>query len=200
MSTLTALDYLGVWVFAMSGAFLASKKGMDLFGFIVLALMPAIAGGTIRDIVLDVPVFWIADTTYLIITVAAALVTFFGIRLVSRALGLLVWFDAVGLAVFCVLGAAKALAFTGDSIVAVTMGVVSAVAGGIVRDVIANETPLVLHKEVYATAAFFGALSFVALNPIDSSLSVWVGFSVALLTRAGGIVWGWRLPRAGSVD
>jgi uncharacterized membrane protein YeiH len=154
MSTLTALDYLGVWVFAMSGAFLASKKGMDLFGFIVLALMPAIAGGTIRDIVLDVPVFWIEDTTYLIITVAAALVTFFGIRLVSRALGLLVWFDAVGLAVFCVLGAAKALAFTGDSIVAVTMGVVSAVAGGIVRDVIANETPLVLHKEVYATAAF----------------------------------------------
>ena len=200
MSTLTVLDYLGVWVFAMSGAFLASKKGMDLFGFIVLALMPAIAGGTIRDIVLGVPVFWVEDTTYLIITVAAALVTFFGVRLVSRGLRLLLWFDAVGLAVFSVLGAAKAFALTDDAIVAVTMGVVSAVAGGIVRDIIANETPLILHREVYATAAFFGALSFVALHPIDSSLSVWVGFVVALLTRAGGIKWGWRLPRAGSAD
>lgn len=200
MSTLAALDYLGVWVFAMSGAFLASKKGMDLFGFIVLALMPAIAGGTIRDIVLGVPVFWIEDTTYLIITVAAALVTFFGVRLISRALRLLLWFDAVGLAVFSVLGAAKAFAVTDDAIIAVTMGVVSAVAGGIVRDVIANETPLILHREVYATAAFLGALSFVALNSIDTTLSVWAGFFVALLARAGGIVWGWRLPRAGSVD
>lgn len=196
IEVLDALDYLGVFVFALSGALLASRKGMDLFGFIVLALMPAIGGGTIRDIVLDVPVFWIEDKNYLLLTLVAAVLTFFGCRQIERATRPLVWLDAVGLSVFCVLGAAKTLQITGDVVVAVVMGVVSAVAGGIIRDVIANDPPMVLHSEIYATAAFLGALVYVGFVSMGWPLAEWAGVLVALAARGSGIVLGWSLPRS----
>ena len=194
---LEALDYLGVFVFALSGALLASRKGMDLFGFIVLALMPAIGGGTIRDIVLDVPVFWTLDKNYLLLTLIAAVLTFAGYRLIERVKRPLVWFDAVGLSVFCVLGAAKTLQITNDAVVAVVMGVVSAVAGGIIRDVIANDPPMVLRSEIYATAAFLGALVYVGFVSFGLPWAEWAGVIAALAARGSGIVFGWSLPRAG---
>ena len=139
---LIAAEYAGVFAFAISGALVAREKGMDVFGFVVLALMPAIAGGTIRDLVLDVPVFWVVEEVSLYIALAAALLVFFADRFVFRTQFLLNWLDALGLSVFCVLGAAKALAVTGSATIAVVLGVVTAVAGGIVRDVIANKLPL----------------------------------------------------------
>ncbi len=191
---LAALDYVGVFVFAVTGAIVAGRKGMDVFGFVVLALMPAVGGGTIRDLVLDVPVFWTQDTTYLWITLAAASATFIAHGLLQRVHRIMSWLDAAGLAVFSVLGAAKTLSLTGEPTLAVVMGVVTSVAGGIVRDVIANEVPLVLRSEVYATAAFCGALTYVLLA--DWAVhAVWLGVAAAFLVRALGIAFGLSLPR-----
>ncbi len=193
-ASLTVLDYLGVFVFAVTGALTAARKGMDPFGFVVLALMPAVGGGTLRDLLLGTDVFWLVDTSYLFITVSAALLTFFAHRHIGARLVVLTWLDAVGLSVFAVMGAAKTLAVLGDPVVAVVLGVVTAVAGGIIRDVIAGEQPLVLHREVYATAAFAGAVTFVLVDGLTEPGALWTGMLVALVTRGLGITRGWSLP------
>jgi len=192
------LDYLGVFVFAITGALLASRKGMDVFGYVVLALMPAVGGGTLRDLILDAPVFWIGDVTYLFITLSAALICFLAHRHLAKRQPVIVWFDAIGLSVFCVLGASKALSLTQDATVAVVMGVVTAVAGGIVRDVIANEVPLILQKELYATAAFFGALALVLFDSWSVPGGAWLAVGIAFAVRSLGILTGLSLPRSGA--
>ncbi len=197
---LTWLDFFGVFVFAVSGALAADRRGMDLFGFIVIALLPAVGGGTVRDIILDVPVFWVQDPVYLWLILGAALMTFAAEGLIRRVERWLLWADAVGLSVFCVAGAAKALAVTGSPVISVAMGVVTAVLGGIVRDTVCNEIPLVLKQDIYATAAFAGALCFVALSSfgLADSLSLWIGAAVCFLVRSTAIVWGWSLPKRGA--
>jgi uncharacterized membrane protein YeiH len=190
-------DYFGVFVFAITGAMLAARKEMDVFGFVVLALMPAIGGGTLRDLILSEPVFWLSDTTYLLITLAAALITFFAVRFMTRLSDVLLWFDALGLSVFCAIGAAKAMAVTGDPVIGVVMGVITAVAGGILRDVIANETPLVLHKEVYATAAFCGSVCYVLANYYVPDFALVLSVATAFAVRGLGIVLGLSLPVSG---
>ncbi len=193
MTLIEILDHAGVFVFAITGALVAVRKEMDIFGFVVLALMPAVGGGTLRDIMLDVPVFWITDTTYLFVTLAAALITFVAHNLIQRLSELLLWLDALGLSVFCAIGCAKALELGQGPVVAVVMGVITAVAGGIVRDVIANESPLVLHKEVYATAAFMGSLTYVVV-PLSDQLCLVLAIAVAFVVRALGITLGLSLP------
>ncbi|MEM1229027.1 MAG: trimeric intracellular cation channel family protein [Pseudomonadota bacterium] len=198
--TLQLLDYLGVFVFAMSGALLASRKQMDVFGFTVLALLPAVGGGTLRDLILDTPVFWTEDTGYLLLTLGAAIITWFGYPYMERFTRPLAWLDALGLAVFCVAGTAKALALTGNMIVAAMMGVVTAVAGGILRDTVANEVPLVLRQEVYAIAAFTGAAVFLILHTLQVPGAQWLAMLSALVLRGLGIARGWSLPQAGQQD
>ena len=197
MELLQVFDYLGVFVFAITGAMLAAKKEMDVFGFVVLALMPAIGGGTLRDLILSEPVFWLSDTTYLFIALLAALITFFAVRFMNRLSDVLLWFDALGLSVFCAIGAAKAMAVTGDPVIGVVMGVITAVAGGILRDVIANETPLVLHKEVYATAAFCGSVCYVLASLYIADFALVLSVAAAFLVRALGIMLGLSLPVSG---
>ena len=193
------LDLFGVFVFALSGALAADRRGMDLFGFIAIALLPAIGGGTVRDIVLDVPVFWVNDPTYLWLIVVAALVTFAAAPFIQRVERDLVWADAVGLSVFCVAGAAKAYPLTLSPTVAVAMGVVTAVLGGIVRDVVCNEIPLVLRQDIYATAAIAGAVVYVVLAAagVPVPLCLWLGAAVCFAVRGSAIVWGWSLPKRG---
>jgi uncharacterized membrane protein YeiH len=193
------MDLFGVFVFGISGALAADRRGMDLFGFVAIALLPAIGGGTVRDIVLDVPVFWIRDPIYLWLILAAGLITFAAAPFIHRAERWLVWADAVGLSVFCVAGAAKASGLTGSPTVAVAMGVVTAVLGGIVRDVVCNEIPLVLRQDIYATAAFAGALAYVALAAlgVPLPLCVWLGAAICFAVRGAAIVWGLSLPKRG---
>lgn len=191
---LQAFDYFGVLVFAISGALVAVRKNMDIFGLLVLALLPAVGGGTLRDLLLDVPVFWLNDPAYLMLTGCAVLAAFFGHRFLNNARAWIVWADALGLAVFCVLGAAKALALGLDPVVASIMGVMTAVAGGLIRDVVANDIPYVLQEEIYATAALAGAVTYVLLAPW--SMATWVAIAVALIVRSLGIVGNWALPRA----
>ncbi len=191
------MDLFGVCVFAISGALAADRRGMDLFGFVVIALLPAIGGGTVRDIVLGAPVFWTQDTVYLWLIAGAALITFIAAPVLKRVERLLLWADAVGLAVFCVAGAAKSYALTGSAEVAVVMGVVTAVLGGIIRDVVCNEIPLILRQDIYATAAFAGALTFVVCQSVglDSQWGLWLGAATCFLIRASALLWGWSLPR-----
>ena len=189
------LDYLGVFVFALSGALMAIRKEMDVFGILVLALMPAVGGGTLRDLMLDLPVFWIHQNSYLYLTVAAAVSAMLWKRMVKARSQLLVWADAVGLAVFSVGGTTVALNHAASIPVALMMGVITAVAGGIIRDVIANEIPLVLHREIYATAALCGAATYTVLHPFDLPYASVLAVMVALAARGAGIRYGLSLPR-----
>jgi len=196
LTPLLILDFLGIFVFALSGALAAARKQMDVFGYIVLGILTAVGGGTIRDLVLSTPVFWIERPTYILVAiVAAALVFAFPVR-VGRRRDVLQWMDAFGLALFCVLGAWKALALTGSMIVAVTLGVVTAVGGGILRDVVSNEIPLILHREIYATAAILGAFVYcvcVSLGIVEL-VALLVGGSCALAVRGAALIFGWTLP------
>ena len=196
----TLLNLFGVFVFALSGGLAAARKRMDFFGFVVVALLPAVGGGTLRDVVLGADVFWIADTTVIWVTIAAALVTFLFAERIERQAQAVAWCDAIGLAVFCVIGASQALALTGNATIAVMMGVTTAVAGGLIRDVVCNDLPLVLHREIYATAAFLGAIVYVGAvhYGVGERLSLWAGALSCIGARGAGIVFGWSLPRPGA--
>jgi len=196
------LDLFGVFVFALSGALAADRRGMDLFGFVFIALLPAVGGGTVRDIVIDVPVFWVEDPIYLWIILAAAILTFLAAPMIHRAGRMLVWADAVGLAVFSAAGTAKTYLATANTSVSIAMGVVTAVFGGIVRDVVCNEIPLVLRQDIYATAAFAGSVSYILLLWADlpQSIALWAALAVCFAVRASALIWGWSLPKRGSLE
>ena len=202
MSFVYTLEMLGTAAFAVSGALAASRKRMDIFGFCVLALMPAVGGGTIRDIIIDrVPVFWVSDNRYVAVAIIAALVVFFaphrrpGIRR-----EILVWADALGLALFAALGTEICLQHDTGALVAVMLGVTTAVTGGMIRDVICNEIPLILSREIYATAAFAASLAFVAGDSLalSNNTSLAIAVVTGLLIRGLAIVYNWSLPSFGA--
>ena len=202
MSFVYILEMLGTAAFAVSGALAASRKRMDIFGFCVLALMPAVGGGTIRDIIIDrVPVFWVSDNRYVAVAIIAALVVFFaphrrpGIRR-----EILVWADALGLALFAALGTEISLQYDTGPLVAVMLGVTTAVTGGMIRDIICNEIPLILSREIYATAAFAASLAFVAADSLalSDNASLVIAVVTGLLVRGLAIVYNWSLPSFGA--
>lgn len=196
MNLVTFLDYSGVAVFAATGALSASRKQMDIIGFLFLAGVTGIGGGTFRDLILDVPVFWIANHDYVLVCAAMAVLVFFTAHRVESRYKLLLWLDAIGLAAFAVMGAAKGLAVTGSPVIAIIMGVLTATFGGILRDILAGEPSVLLRPEVYVTAALAGAGVYTlgdlaALPPIVCQLG---GFIAALAVRGGAIRFGWRIP------
>lgn len=191
------LDLAGVAVFAASGALAASRKQMDVVGFVLIAAVTGIGGGTIRDLLLGIaPVFWIVDPIYLLLCAAVAVLLFFAAPFLESRFRALLWADAAGLAVFCVIGAERALAADAPMIVAVLMGMITATFGGLVRDVLCAEEPLILRREIYATAAAAGAAAYVGLHLIGISrpLTVLAAFAVAFAIRAVGVAFGLHLP------
>src|SRR5918994_4231161 len=161
------LDLFGVAVFAISGALTAGRKSMDLFGVVVVAVITAIGGGTVRDVLLnDHPVFWIEDPTYLIVILAAAAATLLYARFRRPPRASLLVADAFGLAVFTFIGAQTAYAAGVSDLIVVLMGTITGVAGGVMRDVLCAEVPLILRREVYATAAIAGAATYVLLREL----------------------------------
>ena len=191
------LDLFGVAVFAISGSLAAGRKRMDVFGVVVLGLVTALGGGTLRDALLDSgPVFWVAAPVYLFVAVGASLLTFVAVRAVAVPWRGLLVSDAVGLAVFMAIGTAKALAVTNSATVAMVMGVMTGVAGGMVRDVLSAEVPLILSREIYATAALCGSLAYVVLNRAGLSELLCLLFSamLTLAIRLAAIHWGFSLP------
>lgn len=202
MSLVFTLEMLGTAAFAISGALAASRKRMDIFGFCVLALMPAVGGGTIRDIIIDrVPVFWVSDNRYIAIAVIAALVVFFAPhRKPGSRRQLLIWADALGLALFAALGTEVCLQHNTGPLVAVMLGVTTAVTGGMIRDVICNEVPLILSREIYATAAFAASLAYVLADSLalGGSVSLAAGVITGFAIRGLSILFNWSLPSFGA--
>ena len=190
------LDVLGVAVFAATGALVASRREMDIIGFGLMASATGVGGGTLRDVILDRPVFWISDPLPVAICLGVAFLLFFTASAFHRRYSVLLWADAFGIALYGVIGAEIAMQVAAHPLVAVVMGLMTATFGGLIRDVICNETPLILKKEIYATAAVLAASTHVALSMLEVPFAYSAGFAVAagFLLRAAGIKKGLSLP------
>ena len=176
------LNMFGAAVFAVSGALTAGRKSLDPFGVIVIAVITAIGGGTIRDLLLDIrPIFWIADPTYLVVILSAALATLVYARFRQPPRGSLLVADAFGLALFTVTGAQTAEAAEVSGLIVILMGTITGVAGGILRDVLCAEIPLILRREIYATASIAGASVYVLWNELAPSSQTAVLVPMALI-------------------
>jgi len=147
MSPIQLLDYGGVAVFAATGALAASRKQLDIIGFLFLATITGIGGGTFRDLILAVPVFWVANPDFVTISAATGIVVYFGAYLLESRYKMLLWLDAIGLAAFAVMGADKGLVVTGSAPIAVITGVLTATFGGILRDMVAGEPSVLLRPD-----------------------------------------------------
>jgi len=192
------LGLIGIAAFSITGVIAAGKKDMDIFSIVLLGVVTALGGGTLRDIILNTnPVFWIADLFYLWVAVFASALTFFLIQYVTHALRLLLFIDAFGLSLFTVLATEKTIGLGFSNPVAILMGVITGIAGGMIRDILTGRMPLLLGKEFYATPALLGAILFTILDyytPMHGFNSLCaIGLVFAL--RGSAIQWGLYYPR-----
>ncbi|HPD92649.1 MAG: trimeric intracellular cation channel family protein [Rhodobacter sp.] len=198
MSVLAVLDYLSVFIFALTGALVASRAQLDLVGFLFIAALTAVGGGTVRDVLLNRDVvFWVANPWYLATASAAAVLVFFTAHLLESRRRAIDWLDAGALAVAVPAGVGVAIALGHGPMVVLIMGMVTGAFGGLLRDVVCNEVPLVLRQgELYLSAAFAGALVALAtrlvLGPTPWALIACA--AITFLLRAGSMTFGWRLP------
>lgn len=177
---------------------MAGRKGMDLAGVIVLGVVTALGGGTIRDVLLGAqPVFWIGDLWYLGVAVCAAGAAFVAVRWAQPPAGWMIRLDALGLAVFTVVGTERAIAANVHVVIAVLLGVMTGVAGGMTRDLLAGEPPVILHRDLYATASAAGAVVFVMLLELARAraIAALAAVGVVLGLRFAAVRWGLALPR-----
>jgi uncharacterized membrane protein YeiH len=198
VSVLMLLDYASVLVFALTGALVASRAQLDIVGFAFVACLTALGGGTVRDLLLDRnPVFWIADPNYILLAAGAAVAVFFTAHLVESRLRWVVWLDSFALAVAVSAGTGAALSLGSPPVITVLMGMATGTLGGLMRDVVCNEVPLVLKQgELYISCAMAGAITAAAM--------IWLGLELRLALiacaavcwslRAGSITFGWHLP------
>ena len=194
-TALVWLDYFGIAVFAISGALLAAEKRQTLVTFFFFAVVTGVGGGTLRDLLIGAPVFWIHTNATLLICIGAALLVWLAShqRFAGRAL---LWFDAAGLTAYATYGAAKALAYGVAPVPAFAMGVMTACVGGIVRDVLAGEPSILMRPELYVTAAALAAGLFVSLSLAGlaalpaAAIAIVAGFTL----RGTAIARGWSLP------
>jgi uncharacterized membrane protein YeiH len=199
LSTIIAvLDALGIVTFAVTGALVASRKQMDIVGFALLGIITGVGGGTLRDLLLGAaPVFWVREPSPVLVCAGVACIAFFTAHIPQSRYNLVLWLDAVGLALFSVTGTETALKAGVSAPVACAMGVITASFGGIIRDVLGGETPIILRHEIYVTAALFGAIVLVALDGlgVPRDLAVTAAFAAAFALRGAALTWRWTLPR-----
>ena len=194
----TVLDLAGTFAFALSGAVAARERGLDWFGILVIAFTVACGGGVVRDLCIGaVPPAGLADWRYLATAVAAAVLTLASQGLVRRLAHPVVLFDTLGLGLFAVTGAQKALLSGSNAEVAVLMGMVTAVGGGVARDVLLNRVPVILQREIYASAALVGAAvaTFGDRLGLDSPALTWCAVAACFALRLASLRFRWNLPR-----
>jgi uncharacterized membrane protein YeiH len=189
-------DVLAAIVFAVSGALVASRKGMDVMGFLWLAVVTGVGGGTVRDLILGVPVFWVQDPVHMSACLVTAVIMHFIAPLVESRYTMLLWFDAFGLALVTIAGTVKAVDVGAPALVAIAMGVVTGSVGGIIRDTLGHVPSILLKHEIYVTASALGACTYAALNAFDAARlpAMIAGFAVAFGLRGLAITFGWSLP------
>ncbi len=198
MTLLAFLDYASVFIFALTGALVASRKQLDLVGFAFVACLTAVGGGTLRDVLLDRnPIFWIAQPAYIGVACAAALIVFLTAHRFESRLKALIWLDSLALAVAVPAGTGVALALGQPVLVVVLMGTITGCMGGLLRDVVLDDVPTVLKQgELYVTAAFAGATvaAFLAPHVVHPLLPLAACAGVTWALRAGSLAFGWKLP------
>ncbi len=199
VSVLYFLDLLGTAAFAASGALAGVQRRMDLLGVVVLGLVTAVGGGTVRDLLLgSVPPFCFKDENYLYLSIIIALLVFYYHHSLDFMQRPLLYFDALGLGTFLVIGTGKALAYDAGFLVAVMMGVTTATAGGVIRDVLSDQVPFILQKEIYATACIFGGILYYILYRagVNEPLTAVIAALVVVIIRVIAIHRHWSLPVA----
>lgn len=205
MTMIQIFNYAGVFVFAATGALAASRRQLDIIAFIFLAAVTGIGGGTLRDLILGVPVFWVEDPGNLLVCMAAAFIVYFSANLLESRYRLLLWLDAMGLAAYSVLGAAKGLALGFDSTIAVVTGILTATFGGILRDIVSGEPSVLMRREIYVTAALAGSSAYTLLYKLSVApeIAAVAAALAAFAVRGGALYFGWILPnyhRPGRTD
>jgi uncharacterized membrane protein YeiH len=192
---LVILDYFGISVFAVSGALVAAEKRQTLVTFIFLAVVTGVGGGTLRDLLIGAPVFWVHTNATLVLCIVAAVVVWLisHRRFAGRAL---LWFDAAGLAAYATYGADKALRFGVAPVPAFAMGVLTACVGGILRDVLAGEPSILMRPELYVTAAALASGLFVgfSLAGVEPWIAATIAVAASFALRGAAIARGWSLP------
>ncbi|HKR46752.1 MAG TPA: trimeric intracellular cation channel family protein [Paraburkholderia sp.] len=194
------LDLSGTFIFAISGAVAAKERNLDLFGILAISFVVACGGGIVRDVCIGaIPPAGLANWNYLAAVVAAALTTIVGYRQVRRFRNPVLLFDAIGLGLFAVSGAQKALSYGHNAEVAVLLGVLTAVGGGVVRDVLLVRVPLILQREIYASAALVGAVIQVACERLGVAKpwTPWVAMFICVGLRLMSLRFKWHLPTFG---
>jgi uncharacterized membrane protein YeiH len=189
-------DILAAIVFAVSGALVASRKSLDVMAFMWFAVTTGVGGGTVRDLILNVPVFWVQNPVYVSACLVTGVVMHFVAPLVESRYRTLLWFDAFGLALVTVAGTVKASDVGAPALVAIAMGVVTGIAGGIIRDTLGHVPSVLLGQEIYVTASVLGACTYVGLNGLGVGRppAMIAGFLVTFVVRSLAIKFGWSLP------
>ncbi|UXX80927.1 trimeric intracellular cation channel family protein [Reichenbachiella carrageenanivorans] len=197
MDLIYTLNIIGTFVFAISGALTASEKKMDAFGSAVIAFITALGGGTLRDLLIgSQPVGWMLDPNYLYTVMAALTFCYLFKKWIVKLTRTMFLFDTIGIGLFAVLGVQKTLSFGLSPAIAIMMGAVSAVFGGVLRDVLSNRVPLIFRREIYATACLAGGGLYYALTftQLSDSLTIWIAVVVVMAIRVLAVKKGWGLP------
>jgi uncharacterized membrane protein YeiH len=194
---LAGLDLIAAAVFAMTGALVASRKEMDILGFMWLGVVTGTGGGTLRDLLLGLPVFWVKDPTPVVVCLLAAAATHFSAHLIASRYRMLLYLDAIGMALVTIVGTAKGLDAGAGPLVATVMGVITAAFGGILRDILGQEPSILLRRDIYVSAAVAGALVFVILHTsalVPKEIAMLMGAALAAGIRCLAVARNWALP------
>lgn len=196
MSLFLVIDILGTIAFAVSGTLTATRKQMDLFGIFIIAFVTAVGGGTLRDLLIDANVTWMRDLTFVYVIIISAIVAivFRGkLQYVRRSLFL---FDTIGIALYTIVGIEKGIAASFPPLVCIALGTMSACFGGVIRDILCNEIPVIFRKNIYATACILGGVAYFVLRKfgVGENIIVIVSGSIVITVRLLAVTFNWSLP------
>jgi uncharacterized membrane protein YeiH len=198
MEVVYVIDILGTFAFAISGALVALDKKFDIFGVIIIAFVTAVGGGMLRDVLINAhPINWIGDLNYLYTIFSAVLFTFLFKSKIAYLSKTMFLFDTIGISVFTLLGLQKGLSYELHPLVALIMGMISAVFGGVLRDVLTAKIPLIFEKEIYASACLVGGVTYLVLNyfKVDENINFMISAFVVITIRAVAVKFSLELPR-----
>ncbi|KGE14512.1 trimeric intracellular cation channel family protein [Sphingobacterium deserti] len=199
MSIIYSIDLLGTMVFAISGAMAANRKHIDIFGAAFTGFVTAIGGGSLRDVFLNLRPVWVDDGNYLIAILIGVTISILANKYLDRLARTLSFFDAIGIGFFCIVGVQKSLSNEASAIASIILGMFSAVMGGVIRDTLMNETPLIFRKEIYATACLSGAILYVVLGlfEVDSTVNAFLSAAIIFVIRLLAVKFKLSLPVVG---
>ncbi len=196
MSLFLIIDILGTIAFSVSGALTAMKKRLDLFGIFIIAFVTALGGGTLRDILIDAPIAWMRDLTFVYVIVGATILAIIFRKKLNYVRRSLFLFDTIGIALYTIVGVEKGIDAGLPPLICIALGTMSACFGGVIRDILCNEIPIIFRKEVYATACILGGVVYFLLleTPLSQDLIVIISGSIVIVIRLLAVVFNLSLP------